>query len=56
MQNVQTAKKKLVVQKDRVQEQAEVRGFYAEADEMRPPNFVEFYNDMDAMRPPNFAH
>jgi hypothetical protein len=53
MQIAQSAKKRLVVAKDRVREVAASGDFYADSDAMRPPNGPDFYADSDAMRPPS---
>ncbi len=57
MQTIQTVKKKLVVDEDRVRNIDATRGFYAGADEMRPPIVAtNFYAGADEMRPPIVAH
>ena len=57
MHPVQTVKKKLVVDEDRVRSVDATRGFYAGTDEMRPPNIASnFYAGADEMRPPIVAH
>jgi hypothetical protein len=53
MQVAQLERPQLIVEKARVREVAETRDFYAQMDEMRPPNAPNFYAQMDEMRPPN---
>lgn len=54
MQATSTNKKQLVVNKNRILNVEQ--GFYAAADEMRPPNIsTNFYAGSDEMRPPIVA-